>query len=615
MRRRPIVQAVLTAVALLAAAVSMWILATGGVRLSLFDVDVRALNPYRPLVVAVVALGLRIAIGGAASLRADVDLLERAFRPRAIAIVLVIVTVLVGLAAGSDVAGGADYYGYISQADLWLKGHSTVAQPAAAAVPWPDGQWTFAPLGYRPSPTGAGIVPTYAAGFPLLLALFKYVGGQCAIGWVVPIATGLLIAATFAIGKKAVSAEVGAAAAWLLATSPAVLFSMMSPMSDIPAAACWALAIYGCLAGSRSGAALGGVAAAMAVLIRPNLVHVGALMALWLAANDATVVSGWRRVTRLSLFAVPFATGCLIVAALNNHLYGSPDSSGYGSLGELFSARFVVPNARNYASWIIETQTPLALLGLLAIVIPLGRWVNLRTAIEGRSLLAITSIAVIGTYLFYLNFGEWWYLRFLLPMWPALCVGTASLAARRSSPSYNRGGIALLLVLGAYGLWYARDVGTFHIGRNEHRYVRVAHLVRDTTAPNSVIITLQHSGSVRYYGGRTTLRYEQLDNRWLDRSIAWLHANGFHPYILLDDQEHEPFKEKFASRNVAGHLDVAIVAEYRDRYNTSTFLYDPLQPLKVSSVPTVVVAPRLEPRGCVPPADVQPIFSMESHRR
>ncbi len=66
-------------------------------------------------------------------------------------------------------------------------------------------------------------------------------------------------------------------------------------------------------------------------------------------------------------------------------------------------------------------------------------------------------------------------------------------------------------------MWYARDAGVLDLGRNEQRYVRIAQLVRDTTEPNSVIITLQHSGSVRYYGERVTLRYEVLHDRWLDK--------------------------------------------------------------------------------------------------
>lgn len=608
MRKRLItVQPLLTTVALLGAALTAWILVTGGVRFSLFGIDVRATDPYRPLAIAIGALALRVFIGGAASLWADIVSVRRTVTPRAITIGLIAVTVAAGVLKGSDIAGGADSYGYISQADLWLNGPLVIAQPDAARVPWPDGQSTFAPLGYRAAPSGEAIVPLYSAGFPLLLALLKFVGGQCAVGWAVPMAAGILIAVTFAIGRKAVSEQVGVAAAWLMATSPVFLYSLMSPMSDVPAAAFWGLAAYGCLTGSRRGALLGGVAAALAVLIRPNLVHVGLLMALWMAVRD------FRRVI---LFALPLGAAGLAVGSINAHFYGGPMNSGYGRLSNLFSVNFFARNLINYSSWMVETQTPLALIGLLAICVPLSRVMKSRAGIQGRGLLAVLSISVIGTYLFYFNFDAWWYLRFLLPMWAALCIGTAYMLTARSGQSFGRAGIAVLLCLGAYGVWYARDAGAFDLGRNEQRYVRIAHLVRDTTEPNSIIITLQHSGSVRYYGERTTLRYEVLHDRWLDRTIAWLSQNGFHPYILLDTPEHDPFKKKFAPKNDAGNLDMAIVFEYRDRYNTSTFLYDPLQPDKLSSVPVLVAAPQRDTtRGCAAPASVQPVFSMEHAAR
>jgi hypothetical protein len=492
-----------------------------------------------------------------------------------------------------------------------LKGRLVIAQPDAAHVSWPDAQRTFAPLGYLPSLSRDAIVPVYPAGFPLLLAAFKFVGGQCAIGWAVPATAGVLIAVTFAIGRRTASDAVGIAAAWLMATSPVFLYSMMSPMSDVPAAALWGLAAYGCLTGSRTGALFGGIAAALGVLVRPNLAHVGFVMAMWIAVRDVRLKAGSERFARLMLFGLPLAAGGLVVAFLNNHLYGSPISSGYGRLSRLFGVNFVSENVVNYTRSIVETQTPLALVGLLALCVPLSRVWKSRSDIRDRSLLALMSMSVITTYLFYVSYEPWWFLRFLLPMWSALCVGTAYVVTGRSGHSFNRTGVVVLLCLGAYGLWYARDAGAFDVGRNERRYVKIAHLVRDTTQPNSVIITLQHSGSLRYYGERTTLRYEVLPERWLDRTIAWLHENGFHPYILLDTPEHELFRKRF-SRNRAASLDMAIVFEYRDRYNTSTYLYDPLQPSKPSGTPLLVVAPRRDPmRDCAAPAASQPIFTLE----
>jgi hypothetical protein len=605
----------LLALTVFGAAVAAWVTASGGIRFSLLGIDVRATDPYRPLAVAVVAYAIRMFIGGRHSPRTDGRRMWAAVTPRSMTAALVVTVALLGIVYGSGIAGGADSHGYISQADLWLKRTLVIAQPDARKVPWPEGQWTFAPLGYRPAPSRNDIVPVYAPGFPLLLALSKSVAGQCAIGAAVPMLAGLLIAMTFAIGRKTVSEHVGVAAAWLMATSPAFLYMLMSPMSDIPAATFWALAAYGCLSGTRRGAMLGGLAAAVAVLIRPNLVHVGLAMAAWMFVADMRL-AGARRLARAVLFAVPLAVGSVAIAALNQYLYGGVTNSGYGSLGGVFNARFVAQNVINYSSWMVQSQTPLAVLGLLALVAPVSSWMKSRAPIRGRGLLAVMSIAVIVTYLFYANFDAWWYLRFLLPMWFALCVGSAYVLTNGSGRAYNRLGMAILLAVGVYGMWYARDRGVLDLGRNEQRYVRIAHLLRDTTEPNSVIITLQHSGSVRYYGERMTLRYEVLHERWLDASIAWLRDNGFRPYILLDNPEHEPFKAKFARRNTAGNLDMAIVFEYRDRYNTSTFLYDPLQPSKLSSVPVLMAAPQYDRiRDCAPPGRVQPIFARENARQ
>jgi hypothetical protein len=56
---------------------------------------------------------------------------------------------------------------------------------------------------------------------------------------------------------------------------------------------------------------------------------------------------------------------------------------------------------------------------------------------------------------------------------------------------------------------------------------------------------MQHSGSVRFYSGRATLRYDLLDAAWLDRAIDHLESLGFRTYALLEDWEEEVFRERF----------------------------------------------------------------------
>jgi len=76
-----------------------------------------------------------------------------------IAAALAAIVICTGLIWNTRVAAGADAYGYVSQADLWLRGDLHLDQGFGATVPWPNARWTFTPLGYRPEPDGYRIVP------------------------------------------------------------------------------------------------------------------------------------------------------------------------------------------------------------------------------------------------------------------------------------------------------------------------------------------------------------------------------------------------------------------------------------------------------------------------
>src|SRR6266446_110010 len=83
---------------------------------------------------------------------------------------MAIAVLVVALSRGSFVAGGADSYGYLSQARLWEHGSPISYDPMIREVQWPFADWTFSPLGYRPGLLKGTIVPIYSAGYPLLMA-------------------------------------------------------------------------------------------------------------------------------------------------------------------------------------------------------------------------------------------------------------------------------------------------------------------------------------------------------------------------------------------------------------------------------------------------------------
>ena len=167
-----------------------------------------------------------------------------AHQPAAAATLAIVTTLATGLYGGRAI-GGSDEYGYTSQAELWLKGNLEVEQPFVQHVPFADAARIFSPLGYRPHfSKPAVIVPTYASGLPMLLALTKLIGGQEAMFWVVPVSAGLLVLVTYGIGRRLGAETAGLIAAALVATSPPMLAMAMLVMTDVPVAAAWAAAFY-----------------------------------------------------------------------------------------------------------------------------------------------------------------------------------------------------------------------------------------------------------------------------------------------------------------------------------------------------------------------------------
>ena len=107
----------------------------------------------------------------------------------------------------------------------------------------------------------------------------------------------------------------------------------------------------------------------------------------------------------------------------------------------------------------------------------------------------------------------------------------------------------------------------------EAKYVETAKAVEAITSPDDVIISGQFSGSVRYYAGRLTLRWDFLDPQWLDRVVDWLDARGHHVYILLEAPEVDPFRARFASSAI-GQVNWVPLVTFRGR---SIQLHDALR--------------------------------------
>jgi len=156
------------------------------------------------------------------------------------------------------------------------------------------------------------------------------------------------------------------------------------------------------------------------------------------ALAAASGAQGRERWFRAALVLVPAMAAQLSIFALHSFWYGSPLGSGYGRTADLYAIANICPNATLYASWFLQSESPWAIVGVLALLPIAWRDANKRA-------IAMSALMVAGTvaaYLAYAPFDAWWYLRFLLPAGGAaaalIAVGIITLARAVPAP-WGRG--------------------------------------------------------------------------------------------------------------------------------------------------------------------------------
>jgi hypothetical protein len=499
--------------------------------------------------------------------------------PASVVATLTVVVVTVALAQGARVAGGSDSYGYVSQAHLWATGtlHGEPLVEDLARLMPPE---ALAPLGYRLAPNRTSIVPVYSPGFPMVMAVFERLGGREAVFFVVPLLGGLAVWATYLMGARLAGRTVGASAAILLATSPPFLSQLMVPMSDVPVTAWWTLSMALLPLKRRDAALAAGIVAGAAILTRPNLVPVLIVPVAFLARRRERSPLSFQR---LGLFMVGVLAACIGMAMLNTRWYGSPLNSGYGPLEYLYRWDNLWPNVTRYSRWLLDAQTPAT---LLAVAGPFFLWRNLdgEGVTNERRAMTITLVMfialVVGCYVFYSPFDAWWYLRFLLPAFPALLVLTSVGVVGMATRLAGRGALrvmaiaAIIGLLAWHGVSFARDHAVFASKEGERKYVAVGNYIARRLPERAVIISMQFSGSIRYYSGRPTIRYDSIPGGGLDSLVVELHHIGYEPYILVEDSERSKFLARFEGRNRLAALDWPPVAQFRR--SAEVEIYDPV---------------------------------------
>ena len=441
---------------------------------------------------------------------------------------------------GTFVAGSADSYGYVNQAYDWAAGRLPAPIPLRLSLPLPSDRVQI-PLGYTPGARPHTMVPVYAPGLPLIMAA-SLVAGPCGPYLVVPGCAALFVWFTFVLGRRTAGPLTGLLAAALAAMSPIALFQSEWPMSDVPAGACWTAALVFAL-GPRS-AAVAGVATAMGLLIRPNLL---CLVLVPFVYATLRTPKWHERLWRAALFAVSVLAAAIVIAVLNTIWYGAPWKSGYGPASALYGFGHVWVNVRQYATWLWQSESPFVLFA----GVPLLPWIAPTKVRRGVLPCAVLAAGALLSYVAYIPFDAWWYLRFLLPGFGAFAVlmaaGLAVFVRRMPLARVALPAIALVLAVFVYNYRFALRENGFPLD-GERRYIDIARFVADNLPADAAILTMQHSGSIRFYGGRYSLRYDAMGPAWNVRLPRILERKGYHPYLVIDDWERPKVARRFGLR-------------------------------------------------------------------
>jgi hypothetical protein len=449
---------------------------------------------------------------------------------------------------------------------MWLDGSILRPYDPGFATTWPSARLSLAPIGFVPSSVvPGGLAPVCPPGFSFLLAGAERLAGTRGVFAAVPLCVGIAVWCGFVLGRRMAGSMAGLFGALLLLASPVFLFQALQPMSDVPAAACWLAALAVAAGESRASVVLAGLCSALAILIRPNLAPLAAPVLLVIGAA-APERASWRSMLLRGLaFSVAVLPGIAAVALLHTLVYGAPWRSGYGRTGTLFDLAHVPTNLARYSAWLLQTQTPWVLVGLLApLALPArATWWPARERGAQPRLLATACVLTIAVclllYLPYVPFDNWSYLRFLLVAIVLLILTSAAVTARALSHLPRvvgvAAGLALLVALGSYGLKAARQQDVLGIRQSEARFVESATWARDHLPENAVVVTVFHSGAVRYHGGRPSVLWDALPPGALDAFLAELVRLGRRPYLLFESWEVPRFRERFSGSSPVGRLD------------------------------------------------------------
>lgn len=403
-------------------------------------------------------------------------------------------------------AGGSDSSGYLNSARLLRDGNFRIAQRGIEGLEREKiSTFSYIPLGFIPIGE-RDMAPTYPLGLSsLIIAVSWLTGWENAPGvtmWLHAMAGVILI---FALAREAgLSRALAGLGALILGLSPLYLFMSIQAMSDAPSLTWCIAAIYFAWRSRRQGAwaIAAGLSVAVAVFVRPSNFLVILPVALSLGLD-------WRRWLGLGIGGAP---GVVLLAFVNQELYGKIFASGYGAVTGGFALVNAPPALANYAQWLPVLLTP-ALLVVLALP-----WFTRRESARFVIVCAAWVAVFFGFYAFYYHTHEtWWYLRFVLPAFPALVlliiVTLRGIAARWTAKVRWTTGLMTTAMIAAWAMTWSHKLNALDSGRGERVYPDAAKWAVAHLPPNAVVMAMQASGALLFYTDLTLVRWDQYDGK------------------------------------------------------------------------------------------------------
>lgn len=465
--------------------------------------------------------------------------------PEAIALTLMFVAVLIIVRVHStNIVGGSDSYGYISASLRLSQGKIWQPERVFSLFGLDEDSRISHPLGEKEKGS-LGTVPSYPLGYPLLMALFICVFSLEGAFWVTPLLSAGTVVLTYLLGRAFFGRIGGVFAAALVFVLPNFMWSSFQPLSDIPATFFTVFVLF-VMVGLRPRTwtdVLAGVVAGYAVWIRPNMMLLILPIVTWLLFHRQ-----WKRFLRFTTAVVPFL---VVQGFINTILYGAPWKTGYGfpALGDSLAgaASRTCGYLMNLNMQQASVGFPLVVLGFLLAHL---RW-------EHKALLGGISCIFLVFFAFYRIGDAWWYGRFLLPAFPAVVIIETGLLLR-----FVKSGrlilfrfcavIAGLLVFIWLSLGYAQRNNTFTIAKHEARYPKAAMMVLKHIQRPAIVVAVQHSGSVRFYTGLPTTRYNIFSISNLLVRLRQIETSAGNIYLLAEPWEVERIRKGKAAPLLVG---------------------------------------------------------------